>query len=179
MTTLNTERLQLIALNARQLELYLEDPDCLEQELGIAVSRAVLTERAQRAIRIKLSKMINVPVSQHSWYTYWLLVINHLHVGAGLAGFKGFPDQQGEAEIGYGIDPTYQSRGYMTEAVQALITWAFEEQACHSIIAPDTKKSNLASNRILTKVGMRMYAETEDANFWRLDREMVEQDRVQ
>jgi len=47
MIKLNTERLQLIPLNIKQLELYLEDPDRLEQELGVTVSRTVLTEVLQ------------------------------------------------------------------------------------------------------------------------------------
>jgi len=87
-----------------------------------------------------------------------------------LAGFKGFPDQNGEAEIGYGIDPGCQQQGYMTEAVQRLITWAFEEPACLSVVARDTKKGNVASQRVLAKVGMQAYEESEDALWLRVER---------
>lgn len=178
MSQINTERLQLIPLSTKQLELYLEKPEQLEQELGMSISRAVVTEKAQRAIRIKLAKMANVDTTHHPWYTYWLLVIRHLPFGAGLIGFKGLPDEQGEAEIGYGIDPDQQGHGYVTEAVQAMLAWAFQEPACRAVIAPDTKKWNVASNRILAKVGMHMYAETEEANFWRIEREVFEQSHV-
>jgi len=178
MSQINTERLQLIPLNTKQLELYLVNPEQLEQELGLAISRVVVTEKAQRAIHIKLAKMANIDTIHHPWYTYWLLVIRDLPFGAGLIGFKGLPDEQGEAEIGYGIDPSHQRHGYVTEAVQAMLAWAFQEPACRAVIAPDTKKWNVASNRILAKVGMHVYAETAEANFWRIEQEVFEQSHV-
>jgi len=168
---IQTKRLNLIPLTLRQLGLYLANPQQLEQELGFPISRSVLTERVRRAIEMKVSKMIRVEDNVHTWYTYWLIVVAQEPFGAGLVGFKGHPDQTGEVEIGYGIDPIYQGKGYTTEAVQALITWAFGESDCKSIVAPDTKKWNLASNRVLEKVGMYVYDETDDALFWRIDRE--------
>jgi [ribosomal protein S5]-alanine N-acetyltransferase len=170
MLKLYTERLDLIPLSPVQLQLYLEQPARLEQELGIPISRSIITERVQRAIRMKLTKMAHMDQARLAWYTYWLLVIRATPFGAGLAGFKGFPDQNGEAEIGYGIDPTCQQQGYMTEAVQSLITWAFEEPACLSVVARDTKKWNVASQRVLAKVGMKAYEESEDALWLRVER---------
>jgi len=87
-----------------------------------------------------------------------------------LAGFKGVPDDQGKTEIGYGIDAAYRSRGYMTEAVKGLIEWAFQDVRCRAVIAPDTKRWNVASNRVLEKAGMRVYNETEEALDWRVDK---------
>jgi ribosomal-protein-alanine N-acetyltransferase len=171
MSILHTERLDLVPLSPVQLRLYLEQPAQLEQELGMPVSRAILTERVQRAIAMKLAKMAHVEPARFVWYTYWLLVIRAVPYGAGLAGFKGFPDANGEAEIGYGIDPRYQRQGYMTEAVQSLIAWAFQEPACRSVVARDTQKSNVASLRVLAKAGMKVYAESEDALWLRVERE--------
>jgi [ribosomal protein S5]-alanine N-acetyltransferase len=171
MIQLHTERLDLIPLSIVQLQLYLEQPSSLEQELGFPISRGILTERVERAIRMKLARMAYVEDARLAWYTYWLLVIRATPLfGAGLIGFKGFPDQNGEAEIGYGIDPNYQRLGYTTEAVQHMIVWAFEEPVCLSIVARDTKKSNVASLRILAKVGMKVYEESEDAYWLRVER---------
>jgi RimJ/RimL family protein N-acetyltransferase len=80
------------------------------------------------------------------------------------------PGQLEEVEIGYGIDPAYRNRGYMTEAVRGLIDWAFRDPRCRSITAPSTERSNIASNRVLEKVGMRVSGETDEALDWRLDR---------
>jgi ribosomal-protein-alanine N-acetyltransferase len=165
-----TKRLALIPLTLRQLRLYLANPQQLEQELGFSISRPVLTERVRKAIEMKVSKMTQIEEKVHAWYTYWLVVIAREPFDAGLAGFKGYSNGDGKVEIGYGIDPSGQGKGYTTEAVRALMDWAFEEPDCKSIIAPDTKKWNVASNRILEKVGMHVYNETDDALFWRIDR---------
>jgi ribosomal-protein-alanine N-acetyltransferase len=170
MYDIQTERLRLIALTAEQLRLYLADPQELERELGFPISRLVITDRVRRAIGMKLSKMALADEKNHPWYTYWLVVVTSEPFGAGLVGFKGYPDESGEAEIGYGIDPNHQDEGYTTEAVKAMIDWAFQEPHCTSVIAPNTQKSNPASNRVLEKVGMRICQETDDALFWRTDK---------
>jgi RimJ/RimL family protein N-acetyltransferase len=170
MPELQTKRLRLLALTAHQLELYLAHPARLEQALGFPISRSNITGLVRGAIRMKLAKMADAEEEVHPWYTYWLVVVADEPYGAGLAGFKGYPDGQGEAEIGYGIDPNYRGRGYTTEAVRALIAWAFFNPDCRSIVAPGTAKSNPASNRVLEKVGMHVYGETEDTLSWRIDR---------
>jgi len=169
-SAIRTERLNLLPLSLEQLNLYLTDPKALERALRLPVSRAIVTDRVQRAIRMKIAKMTEATQEIHAWYTYWLIVIAEASFGAGLAGFKGYPGSQGEVEIGYGIDPAYQGKGYMTEAVRALIDWAFQEPDCKSIIAPETQISNVASNRVLEKVGMHIYHETDVALYWRIDR---------
>lgn len=170
MLEIRTARLRLVALTFQQLELYLASPDRLEQMLGVSVSREVRTSTVERAIGMKLSKMAQADVKDHAWYTYWLVIVTNQRAGVGLAGFKGIPDDQGIVEIGYGIAPAFQGKGYTTEAVQALIAWAFRVLECKSVIAPHTKRSNVASNRVLEKVGMRVYAETAEDISWRIDK---------
>lgn len=167
-TELQTDRLRLLALSLDQLRSCLDTPERLEQELGIPVAAGVVTEPVRRAIGIKMEKMSRVAVELHPWYTYWLLVVAAQRCGVGLAGFKGEPDKRGEVEISYGIVPARRSQGYITEAVQALIAWALRDPACRSIVA-DTTIDNVASNRVLAKVGMHVFRETADALFWRIE----------
>jgi ribosomal-protein-alanine N-acetyltransferase len=170
MPEIQTERLRLIALNPGQLERYVTAPEQLEGELGMPISREIVTHRLLKAISTKLSKMELVDAREFPWYTYWLIVIAETAYGAGLAGFKGSPDDCGEVEIGYGIDPAFRNRGYMTEAAEGLIQWAFQDWRCKAVIAPNTRKDNVASSRVLEKVGMRVYGETEETWDWRIDR---------
>lgn len=167
---IQTERLNLIALTANQLHLLLDAPEQLEQQLGFPISRENIADPVRRAVGMKLAKMAAAAKELHPWCTYWLVVIAAVPYGAGLAGFKGAPDEDGIVEIGYGIDPAYRNQGYTTEAVQALIAWAFQDPACSSVIAPGTRKDNPASNRVLAKVGMRVYDEAEDALSWRIEK---------
>jgi RimJ/RimL family protein N-acetyltransferase len=58
----------------------------------------------------------------------------------------------------------------MTEAAKAMIEWAFEEPLCRVVTARNTKKWNVASQRVLNKLGMKVYEETEDAYNLRLEK---------
>jgi RimJ/RimL family protein N-acetyltransferase len=167
---IQTERLRLIPLTLDQLRSYITDPGDMERELKVGISRGIVTDRLRRAIEMKTSKMADVDPSMHVWYTYWLILVEDAHFGAGLVGYKGSPDDQGEIEIGYGMDGAYRNQRYMTEAVRALIAWAFQDEGCRAVIAPDIKRWNKASNRVLEKAGMEVYKETEEALDWKVSR---------
>lgn len=166
---IETERLRLLALSLDMLRRYSLAPEQLESELGFLLSRAVLSEPVVRAIYIKGMKMETAPERDHAWFTYWIMGIKDQPFGAGLIGFKGSPNNMGEVEIGYGIDPRYEGQGYTTEAVRGLLTWAFSHPRCWAVTA-ETRKDNAGSIRILQKVGMRRVDEGEEMFFWRLDR---------
>jgi RimJ/RimL family protein N-acetyltransferase len=104
------------------------------------------------------------------WYTYWLIVPHHAPYGAGMVGFKGIPNMLGEAEIGYGIEPAYQRKGYMTEAARLLVEWAFQSGRCLAVLA-ETRQDNLPSQHVLQKVGMRLYGNVDEMLLWRIDKE--------
>ena len=169
MIDLITPRLRLIPLNLAQIEDYLHNPGQLEHQLGFAVSQTSLTPPLISALTIKAEKMRTTPESEHPWYTYWLMVIRDMPFGAGMAGFKGLPDDLGQVEIGYGIDSEYEGKGYTTEAVRALVAWAFEQPACQAVIA-ETNRENIASHRVLEKGGFQANGETADGLRWQIDR---------
>jgi RimJ/RimL family protein N-acetyltransferase len=61
------------------------------------------------------------------------------------------------AEIGFIIHPDYHGRGYATEAGRAVLGIAFEELELHRVIGR-TEVRNVASARVLEKLGMRREA---------------------
>jgi ribosomal-protein-alanine N-acetyltransferase len=168
MPILDTERMHLILLTRDELEAYLSGGKQPPSRAD-AISREILTETLRRAIGMKLEKLARAPSEDHPWISYWLMRLKTDGYGIGMLGFKGIPDREGQVEIGYGIDPSYQNQGLTTEAAVALIAWAFRDPRCRRIIAPDTRKDNPASNRVLQKVGMRIYQETDQALSWCLD----------
>jgi len=168
MTEINTSRLLLLELTQAQLELCLSDFHALENNLNLTVAREFVTERVQRAIRMKVQKMRDVDASQHAWFTYWLIVIKDENIVAGMLGFKGHPNAEGTTEIGYGIDPAYQNKGYMSEAVQALVDWAFTHPFCNIITATDVE--NPASKRLLEKLGAVQTEDTERFTSWKIQK---------
>lgn len=165
----DTQRLQLIPLTPTQLKMVVENIESLEETLNIRMMRSWITARVRRAISIKLEKMKVADSAQHPWFTYWLIVIKEGQVGAGMLGFKGFPDGSGSTEIGYGIDSAHQGQGYMSEAVQGLIDWAFTHPFCQVITATNVK--NPASSRLLERLGATRVSSTEDSTSWEIRKE--------
>lgn len=161
---LQTPKLYLLALSLEQLRTAQSDIAALEKQLQLPIDRTVITEIVERAITMKIAKMERALRPDHGWYTYWLVVIKESATGAGLIGFKGAPDQDGHVEIGYGIAPTFQNNGYITEAVRALIDWAFQDPTCRAVTA--TTVTNPASERVLTKLGAEFLGREGDASNW-------------
>ncbi|WP_433261887.1 GNAT family N-acetyltransferase [Micromonospora vinacea] len=68
-------------------------------------------------------------------------------------GQPGMPPRT-EAQLGYIFDPAYGGHGYATEAVSAVVAYAIDRLGIRRITA-GCFADNLASVRILEKVGMR------------------------
>ena len=58
------------------------------------------------------------------------------------------------AEVGYSLLPQHWGKGYMSEALRAVIDWGFEKLALHSIEA-DINPHNTASRKLLLKMGFK------------------------
>lgn len=56
------------------------------------------------------------------------------------------------AYLGYNIDEHYQGKGYMTEALEEIIAFAFSALNLHRLMA-NYRPDNLASGRVLEKLG--------------------------
>jgi RimJ/RimL family protein N-acetyltransferase len=65
--------------------------------------------------------------------------------------------QYNTPEVGlfWTVDPSYQRQGYASEAAQGLIKYAFEHLRLKRILAT-TEYANLASQRVMQKVGMKL-----------------------
>ena len=87
-------------------------------------------------------------------FGHHLVVERDTSTVVGGAGFFG-PPQAGEVEIGYGIVPSRQRRGYATEAVQAMVADVFQLDSVR-IVTANVDLDNPASIRVLEKSGMTL-----------------------
>jgi [ribosomal protein S5]-alanine N-acetyltransferase len=78
----------------------------------------------------------------------------------GGAGFFG-PPQDGEVEIGYGIVPSRQRRGYATEAVRAMVADVLQVDGVQTVTA-NVDLDNPASIRVLEKSGLTLCAQNQE-----------------
>ena len=91
----------------------------------------------------------------------------------GMCGFPGPPDANGIAEIAYGIAPSYQGKGYATEAAAAMIQFASEDPRVKGICAHTLAETN-GSTRVLQKCGFIKTGDAVDPEnnlpIWRWER---------
>lgn len=87
---------------------------------------------------------------QWEWYALWMIELKDgTHIGE--LCFKGI-DENGAAEIGYGISGEYEGNGYATEAVTAAVDWALSQPRV-TCVAAETDADNIASQKVLKKSG--------------------------
>jgi RimJ/RimL family protein N-acetyltransferase len=78
--------------------------------------------------------------------------------GGRLVGDVGLSPAEGEPgviKVGYTVSPPFQRRGYATEAVEALVGYAFERLGA-DLVRAYASADNLPSIRVAEKVGMRL-----------------------
>ena len=86
------------------------------------------------------------------WYALWNIELNdESKTVVGNLSFKGL-DTDGVLEIGYGTNDGFEGRGYMTEAVTAVVKWAAAQDGV-KLIEAETEEDNAASKRVLHKSG--------------------------
>lgn len=84
----------------------------------------------------------------------WGLILKSENKLIGTCGFHGFNELSSRAEIGYELNDTYWHKGYMSEALDAIIEWgftAFELNRIEALIYPD----NPSSERIASRHGFK------------------------
>ncbi len=82
----------------------------------------------------------------------WAIRIKNSTKLIGLAGHYRIQPEHFRAEIGYMLLPEYHGKGFMTEALQRLVTYGFEEMKLHSIEAVIDPRND-ASEKVLIKNG--------------------------
>lgn len=131
--TLKTKRLLLRPMSMERLERKIqEDPDP-EMRKAYGEMRDLCRKDPENDL----------------WAIPWEMILKSNHTPIGDLCFKGAP-QKGTVELGYGLEKEYEGQGLMTEAVGAMLDWAFAQENVYAVEA-ETAPDNLASQRILEK----------------------------
>jgi RimJ/RimL family protein N-acetyltransferase len=85
----------------------------------------------------------------------------------GDVGFMGPPDATGAVSVGCAITEDAQGQGYGTEALAVLLEWARGQSGLTCVLA-DTTRSNLASQRLLERVGLHRIGEDGELIYYML-----------
>jgi ribosomal-protein-alanine N-acetyltransferase len=167
---LESDRLQMIPLYKDNLRLLIEDRQKMEENLGLVISNVENEDSVKDAMKTSLQN-VTENTEDYLWFTFWVIVLKEENRIIGGLCFKNRPNNNGEVEIGYGIQEEYRCKGYMTEALKEIIRWAFAFDCVSAVIA-ETEKTNLPSHRVLEKVGMRNYGKRKKMIWWKIEKMM-------
>lgn len=144
-----TERLRLrrsVAVDAEAISAFRSDPDVHRYQGWERIDpegiRAEIEEMARRA-----------PGQPGGWVQ---LSVEERGSGRllGDVGLNSVDGEPGVIKVGYTIAPVFQGRGYATEAVGALVAYAFDTLGA-DVVRAYASVENVSSIRVAEKVGMR------------------------
>ncbi|MFJ6611555.1 GNAT family N-acetyltransferase [Streptomyces sp. NPDC091289] len=78
--------------------------------------------------------------------------------------FHGPPDEHGSVTIGYGLVPSARGKGYASEALRALLSFARSQGVAS--VKGDADHDNTASQHVMTAAGMRPAGEDERVKYF-------------
>lgn len=104
--------------------------------------------------------------TQFGWGV-WLVINKENNTIIGDIGFKGKPNSENTVEVGYGIIPSAQNKGYATEAVKEIINWAFTNDDVDKVVA-ECLHDNIPSIKVLEKLNMNKIGTVNDMLKWEL-----------
>lgn len=166
---LETERLKLLPLNGSQLRLITSNISEFEKNIGYRYNGEAM-EGVIHYIFTKQIEAVEASEPNHLWHTFWMLALKDEPVIIGSMCYKTPPTAEGIVELGYGINLSYGSKGYMTEAIGALIQWGFQQPEVLKIVA-EIDKDNIASQRVAEKNGMRKFKSVDNFDWYMIERE--------
>jgi RimJ/RimL family protein N-acetyltransferase len=102
----------------------------------------------------RMRRLLDDPANQ-GWTLYYLVFRGPAHRLVGVAGFSGQPSIDHVVEIGYSLLRSEQRQGLATEAVGALLQFAFREPRVNAVLA-ETLPHLPASIGVLMRHGFRL-----------------------
>jgi [ribosomal protein S5]-alanine N-acetyltransferase len=110
-------------------------------------------------------------VESPSGFESWMIIKKHGLEIIGDAGFKGFNVENENIDIGYGIIELERRNGYASEAIKALIDWAFSNYIIKDITA-SCLIDNTSSINILRKFNFIEIKKEDKMLYWVLKRSL-------
>jgi ribosomal-protein-alanine N-acetyltransferase len=166
MPQLQTERLTLTPFTRELVHAALHDKAELARLLGASVPDAWPGSDFAEVLPWLAHQLTSDP-SAAEWNGLIIQRADRLVIGD--MGLKGQPDARGTVEIGYSIIPAYRGQGYAPEMARALVAWALHQPDIQRVTA-ECLAHNLASIRVLEKVGMQRTGTAHGLLYWELSR---------
>jgi RimJ/RimL family protein N-acetyltransferase len=168
---LKTQRLRLVAITPALLKADEAADGSLERMLSAEASAEWPPEHWEPHVYHFIERQYEDEPRTRGWHRYVLLLPNggaakpYTLIGA----VGGFPKLDGDVEIGYSTLPSYQRRGYATEAARALVEWLLTQKDVKSVSA-QTYPRLPESIKVMERCGMTFVGSSEDEGTVRYQR---------
>ena len=154
---IETARLRLLPCSPEHLLALIQGTRQFEEQSGLRAADGLRDFLVSDEVSPDWLARLRVDPVANPWVHGFFVVRREGGEVIGTAAFKGPPDGDGTVEIAYGIVPVHQGRGYATEAVQALLAFAFGEPRVphlgHSTTLPSDSTTSMPSS---PQVGQEM-----------------------
>ena len=157
---IETERLVLFPYTQENLALFNTDLSAFEERFGV-LYRGEELDHLLRGFLLKLERELAEDPEHYLFFTEFLIVLKENDRIIGSIDYKYVP-RDGLTEVGYGLNPLYEGRGFMTEALRAFLD--FGSSLGIRTVRADTRPDNIASQRVLEKCGFRFLHQS--GNLW-------------
>jgi RimJ/RimL family protein N-acetyltransferase len=159
--SVHTARLEIIPLGSDAIQALLDGEGPRLKELTGAVfpTPVVPPPYMAESLPIVRERLQRRP-DEAPWWN-WLVVRQDDAEAVGSVAFGGAPDESGAVLIGYAMYPGQEGHGYATEAVKAMVQWAFAQSGVR-IVRALAPVWNTPAVHVAEKVGMRPVGSDED-----------------
>jgi [ribosomal protein S5]-alanine N-acetyltransferase len=164
---IETDRLIIRPLTYNQLIKYVKADNSLEKELNLNETSRIISPELMEALEQTILPNVADTTRNYLYSTLWTIILKDENRMIGDLCLVGEPNSNGEIEIGYGTYEEFRGRGYMTEAVSGMISWAKNQTHIKSIYAA-TGKNNPASYSLLERNNFIKSGESDTQYEWRL-----------
>ena len=155
---LQTERLTLRELNLNDTKAIFRLRT--KKEVVEFIDRKTLNNLSEtRAFIERISKL-----TSNNKGVFWVIESKINSQVIGTIGLRNFEDEEDYAEIGYELEPSYQQKGFMSEAFNVVVEYGFKQMELKTIEA-FTHKNNRASIALLEKQKFVFEPEIKDEGF--------------
>lgn len=107
-----------------------------------------------RVPQVKADPSVNI------WFVRWIVLRETRRI-IGSISFHGVPDERGMVEIGLGIHESFHNRGYGTQALSLMWSWAAMNPEV-TVLRYTVSPTNLASVALVKKFGFDLVGEQMD-----------------
>lgn len=166
---IETAHLLLRPYAAEELLALIEQPKTFATMTGFPASPALRGFLVSDDVSPAWTASLRTIQGSDPWRLGFGVIDKETRTVIGAASFKGPPDTNGSVEIAYGIVPSFEGRGYATEAARALVEYAQRDEKVRQIIAHTMPEAN-ASTHVLRQCGFAFAGEAidpEDGRVWR------------